>query len=171
MYDYFLGIDPGLDGACVLLCNSGEVKEHYKLPSLVVQDNKRKLHAYGLYLWLRQIFQCYPKTLVCIEKINGSPGQGATSIFAMGHGAGQIEACVAIAGFPYEFVGPQKWKNRFLSGSKKEKDASVQKALELFPGSRDWIIGPKGGRDHNLADALFIAEYARSFNLRESPAV
>ena len=169
MYDYFIGIDPGMDGAIVVLKANGDFAEYCKMPVLVYEASKRKIHIYALFLHLKELTKTYgTKGMVCIEKINGSPGQGATAIFAMGHGCGVVETCVCLADLSYEFVGPQKWKNRFLAGSKKEKDASVTKALELFPKAREWCIGPRGGRDHNIADAMFIAEYSRNFFTRSA---
>jgi len=169
MYDYFIGIDPGMEGAIAILKADGTFAEYFKMPILEYKDSKRKIHTYALFLTLKDLVKRYgPKGMVCIEKINGSPGQGATTIFAMGHGCGVVETCVCLADLAYEFVGPQKWKNRFLAGEKKEKDASVTKAMQLFPIAKQWCLGPRGGRDHNIADAMFIAEYSRNYFTRSA---
>lgn len=166
MYKYFLGIDPGMDGALAVLSAEGKFLEYCKMPTLPGDKGGRRIHIYALHQYVKLLAGKYPEMLVCIEKINGTPGQGPTSIFAMGHGCGIVESCVCLADLPYEFVGPQKWKNRYLSGMK-GKEASVIQALRLYPEAKPWIVGPRGGMDHNVADAMFIAEYARSFSSRK----
>lgn len=156
-----MGIDPGLDGAFVIITSDGKLKHSYKFETFIVKDSKRKLDIPAIYKVLSAIFIDYPDCFVAIEAIHGSAGQGSTSIFSMGYSLGALEAIISIAKFPYVQVSPQKWKNRMLSGMPKEKDASVQKALQLCPSTNDILIGKRGGRDHNIADAYLIAEYAR----------
>lgn len=160
-FEYFAGLDPGLEGAIVVLEKTGKYVEHYKFQTLAAGDSKRKLAIYPIFLYLESLMKRLPPTFLTIERIHGSAGQSASSIFSMGYSLGIVEALAAVSGLKYNFVSPQKWKNKMLSGMPKSKDASVQKVLELDGLMSASIIGPRGGRDHNIADAYLIAEYAR----------
>lgn len=91
-----------------------------------------------------------------IEKVGSMPKQGVSSTFKFGRSYGEIIGVVAAHKLRMDFVPPGVWKRTF--GLSKDKDASRLKAMELFPQLRDRLTRKK---DHNRAEALLIAEYAR----------
>ena len=162
MYQYFIGIDPGLEGAWALIGPSGKLENHYKFETYNETGSKRVLDMLGLLESLKAVKNSCPSVIATLEEIHASAGQGASSIVSMGFSLGVLKMACAAASMPYQVVSPMKWKNRMLSGMPKEKDASVQKVLQLFPETREILIGPRGGRDHNIADAILIAYWAKS---------
>ena len=86
------------------------------------------------------------------------PEQGVTSTFSMGHGLGLWEGILSALGVPYQMVTPQAWKKAMMAGQEKEKDASRQVAMRLFPSTIPKLSLKK---HHGRSDALLIAEYLR----------
>lgn len=155
-----MGIDPGLEGAYVILSKLGEICFHEKFPILTV-GKKPKLHIMALFLTTQMNQKGYPNMVASLEKVSSAPGQGVVSMFTMGFNAGVLETILATTSVPYQYVHPKTWKASMMRDMPKEKDASVVKALQLFPKSSDILITKRGRRDHNIADALLIAEWAR----------
>lgn len=71
---------------------------------------------------------------------------------------GQIVGILATIGARYEIVNPQVWKRAMMPGAARDKDASRQMALQLFPGAMDLL---KLKKHHNRAEALLLAEWGR----------
>jgi len=92
-----------------------------------------------------------------VESIHAHPGQGVTSMFAMGQGYGIIRGIIAALDIPIYLVSPQKWKGHF-GLLKQDKDAARIKAIELFPELADQLNLKK---HHGRADALLIGEWYR----------
>lgn len=160
MYDFFLGIDPGLEGAFVVLDKAGQIIRVEKIPVLQI-DTKKKIDLHVLSSLVKEINLLCPSIIATVEKINAAPGQGVTSMFTMGYGAGAIDTALSCHLMAYQHVHPRTWKAAIMRDMPKEKDASVVKALQLFPKVSSLLITPRGKRDHNIADALLIAEWAR----------
>ena len=93
---------------------------------------------------------------VAIERVHSMPKQGVASSFKFGMGFGIWLGILAALRLPHELVTPQAWKKLMLAGMPKEKDASRQRAMQLFP---DVDLSLK--RHHGRADALLIAEWLR----------
>ena len=83
------------------------------------------------------------------------PRQGSSSGFTFGRAVGAIEATIALSGIPVTIVEPSVWK-RFHKLPGKEKEASRQRALEIFPASHALLARKL---DHGKAEASLIALY------------
>ena len=94
--------------------------------------------------------------MVMIEKVGAMPKQGVSSTFKFGKVYGEIIGVVTANNFRLDYVAPGVWKRTF--GLSKDKELSRRKATELFPQHRHNLARKK---DHNRAEALLIAEYAR----------
>jgi crossover junction endodeoxyribonuclease RuvC len=72
-----------------------------------------------------------------IEFAAARPGQGVTSMFTYGCAYGGLKMALAACGVPYTVVTPQRWKKALgvLTGA--DKEASRQRALQLFPGAQE----------------------------------
>lgn len=144
----FIGIDPGKTGAiaiidndknCVLLQNWHNISF---MTDIILGVKNRKSSS---------IFQ------VCIEKVN-SYGQGRTSAFTFGENYGMYQGILSALLIPYTFVTPQKWQKAIFDskGGKNTKERSLNMARRLYP-----LVDLRYKKDHNKADALLIARYAR----------
>ena len=148
----FIGIDPGLSGGIAILDTETNDVQLYDMPVLT-DGKKRHIDIQAVLRILRSVDN--KSTFVGIENVNAMPGQGVTSMFTMGFGLGLLHACVSSCNYPFTRVQPQTWKKDY-SLLKKDKQASIMKAKELFPEA-DITLKRHDGR----AEALLIADYTR----------
>lgn len=149
------GIDPGFSGAiCVLDREKTSPLFLGDMPVLQVGD-KRELDAGRV----KTILQTYPPEHVYIEKAQSMPGQGVSSTGRYMASWGMIVGVCVGLGIKYTLVPPQTWKKAMMQGMAKEKDASIARAKQLYPG-----VEFLRKKDHGLAEALLIAEYGLSLN-------
>ena len=147
----YLGIDPGVSGA--VATSEGWVES---LP-ILGEARKRRLDAVGL-----DEMMLYDDAipLCVIERQNPRPGEGVSSTMTSGIIYGGLIAWLQLSSIPYIEALPSQWK-RHLGLSGKDKEAFVTMALSLYPSARSSITGPRGGKNHNIAEALLLATYAK----------
>lgn len=162
MTTWYVGVDPGVTGALVVLCD-GEL-QFYDAPT--VQVGKRtRMDPRGVSDLLGKIDveRGNDMLTVAIEKAGSfSPAgrkQGAVSMFGYGAGYGFWIGALEALQIPYTEVPPQTWKRELLAGAPKEKDSSRRLALRLWPDQTEEALSRK--KDHGRAEAALIAEYAR----------
>ena len=157
MSEWIIGIDPGQDGAMVLLAPEGSrsTVTCVKSKDLTDTDTVHTLSEWwGLAVGLGG-GRCH----ALIERVSSSPQMGVKSSFNFGYGYGVQRACLLAAGIPFDDVLPSKWQKPF-GLMRKDKDEPITqkknrhkaKAQQLFPGIKV---------THAIADALLIAEYGR----------
>lgn len=153
---YYLGIDPGLDGALAIISDNGRAQVH-DTPTLTTGRGAKSKREYALAS-LANLLRPYARVpcRVGIELVGAMPGQGVSSMFRMGYGLGVWEAMLAAFGVSYTRVTPQKWKKAMLEGVGTEKEASRLRAQQLFPH-----LDLARKKDHGRAEAVLIAEYIR----------
>jgi len=94
-----------------------------------------------------------------VELVGSFPGQGISSAFNFGHGAGVLAGVLGALEIPTHLYVPTLWKKHYgLAGKRDDKDAGRQRAIELFPA----VAGLDRRKDGGRADALLIANYHRS---------
>lgn len=158
-----VGIDPGLGGALVTLGSNSDTPFFYDTPILKI--GKRK--DYDILEMKRILFSINPLSCVdgChvfLEKVHAMPQNGSIGNFRLGYGFGIWLALIVGVGLPYTLVIPQRWKKTLMDGMGKEKDASRQRAMQLFPKAVDKLNLKK---HHGRADALLIAAFGRQSQL------
>ena len=150
----YIGVDPGLTGAIAAILPDGTIEFH-DMPTLTVKS-KQCLDYAGLAHILRR-YPSRDSAMACIEQVGAMPGQGVSSMFKFGQVYGAALATIATLQIPYRTLTPQTWKRQFrLIGQ--EKDASRQRALEIWPQCVNEL---KLKKHHGRADALLLAEYIR----------
>jgi Holliday junction resolvasome RuvABC endonuclease subunit len=163
---YFLGVDPGLQGAIALIDSDTSEVKFWDTPVLEVKVGKSLKHiqnAAQIVILLRQITEGR-EALVAIEKVNAMPNagsgvkMGATSAFSFGCGYGMWLGILAALELSHQQVHPATWKAAVMAGMTKEKDSSRVRAMELFPRAAKDLARK---RDHGRADALLIAYYSK----------
>ena len=95
---------------------------------------------------------------VFIEKCQSMPGQGISSIARYMTGYGIIRGICVGLGIPYTLVHPKTWKGVMMKDMPKEKDASILRALQLYPK-----IDLPRKKDHGKADALLLSLWGKLF--------
>ena len=158
MKKFFLGVDPGINGAFSLLQGTKLVALH----DMPVRERKGKrevcmAHVAGLVrTWCAEYLADAPADLVAgVEYVHAMPKQGVTSSFNFGKGYGIVLGALAMAGVEPVEVSSVAWKNHFeLTGQ--HKRAALLLATELYPQHAEHFArGVHDGR----ADATLIARY------------
>jgi|APCry1669189883_1035261.scaffolds.fasta_scaffold28269_2 crossover junction endodeoxyribonuclease RuvC len=146
-----LGIDPGINGALVII-EDGEPIEWMHMPTyLIGSHNRVNCSALGNFIMGSRV------DVAIVEKVGAMPGQGVTSMFSFGHAVGSVMGVLGAFIIPTIQVTPQSWKKE-AGILNKDKDASRSKAIEIWPNWRDLDKKIKG---QALADAALIARYGK----------
>lgn len=147
----FIGIDPGKSGAIALIGPGG-----IEILDCPVFKAGGKAHtspaAMAAVLSQLEAAQCF----AALERVASRPGQGVVSVFSFGENFGAWQGILAALKIPHELPRPQEWQKALMAGTAKDKDAAIAAAARLFPEQQFRI-----GKNHNRADALLLAEFAR----------
>jgi crossover junction endodeoxyribonuclease RuvC len=147
-----LGIDPGIHGGCaVITVNNGAAAVLVDAIDIPVTGvgAKERVDVLALCAWIRR----HQPDEAMVERAQAMPKQGASSGFKYGRATGALEAALACCEIPMTIIEPTMWKKaHHLRGS--EKEASRQRALQLFPAAHSLFARKK---DHGRAEAALIA--------------
>ena len=155
MSKYCIGVDPGLSGAIAVM--SSESLKIFDMPTMTVERNgkaKRQVSATELaeLLYLYSGKDCH----VYCERVSAMAGQGVTSVFSFGRSFGMIEGILAAFKLPVTYVAPATWVKAVHRGA--GKDASRQRAMELFPENQADF---KRVKDDGRSDSALIAYWGK----------
>jgi crossover junction endodeoxyribonuclease RuvC len=149
-----LGIDPGIHGGLAIVAidngTAPRLVEAIDIPT-VGTGAKERVDAIAFRDWIA----AYQPQHAYIERAQAMPQQGSSSGFKYGRATGAIEAAIALSGIPVTIVEPSVWK-RFYKLPGKEKEASRQRALQLFPKAHALLARKL---DHGRGEAALIALY------------
>ena len=140
-----LGIDPGAKGALAFLSSYVSVHD---MPDAT---------GAALGALIRDIItEAGMPTVAWVEQVHSMPGQGVASTFKFGVNYGVILGVLGAWDIPVRHVTPAKWKGAL--GLSKDKAASRQRAVELWPASSHLFARVK---DDGRAESALIAWYGR----------
>ena len=182
MIKYYAGVDPGMSGAIAVVERKVESNIHsYRLwalwDSLTMphpnHPTKRILDSMG---WSKALFDAihltdrgllgngnspgFKTSTLTLEHVSAAPGAGVASMFSFGKGVGLIEGVTLAHLCPLRTVRPAIWKEHFRLLNQ-TKDASREKAMELFPAVKDLF---KRKCDDGRAEAVLLAMYGGEFS-------
>ena len=141
---FYIGIDPGKDGALSLIDEDGNVCGIFPFSEVA---------------YVSICYQMKGRCKCALERVSARPGQGTVSMFSFGENYGFIRGILEAFNIPYETVRPQKWKKEF--GLTSDKKQSIATAHRLFPGV-DLRKNERCKKDHDgMAEALLLGEWAR----------
>ncbi|MCL2625008.1 MAG: hypothetical protein FWD31_15200 [Planctomycetaceae bacterium] len=161
----YIGIDPGKHGAVAVLHpdHSGFVWD-FELKK--VSNNSRcetRLDGLAFRKMISQV-----RGVVVLEKTHGYGTKKKMDVFSMGETRGVILGILDGCRIPVIEVTPQQWKKHFglqqdkVVSDRDRKEAGRQLALRLLPQFKEHLSRK---RDHDRADALLIALYAKEKGL------
>lgn len=163
----FLGIDPGLSGAVaqIHVPDTARAASTYRTwDAPIAKDGKHTIllpREMKLILLAATAGGPGDDCIIFIEKVHAIRQGSRASAFNFGDGYGLWKGLIAMAGWPYELVTPQRWQKEMLAGMQGGKDASCIRAQQLFPEA-DLKKGLRSKKLHDgRADALLIAEFGR----------
>lgn len=154
-----VGIDPGLDGGLTALLAQRPtpyVRASEPMPTIGGAKGKRLIDAAGV----KRFLAAWSPDLVIIERVGARTGQGVTSMFNFGYGAGLIEGIVFAMGFRVEFVLPQEWQKEVYRGLPRDNPKpSVIFCQRTYPAF-DWRGTERSRTPHDgKTDSCCIAYY------------
>lgn len=149
-----VAIDPGQSGAVALMVD-GMLQGVIDMPMTYDEVSGVLLAAHMLFA---------APDIVVIEKVHSMPKQGVASSFKFGKNYGIVIGVVTALSHPLVKMTPLEWKRaNGLIG--KEKDASRQLAMELWPQhADDFKLKKHDGR----AEAALMARAYNITKIKES---
>lgn len=162
-YRYVIGVDPGVNGAIVVLRDGIPVKK-LETPKIGSEFD---------YTYIRKFFSHYKKrnAVLYFEELTGRGGWGATQTFKMARAYELIKTASALSGIRNLEIKPKVWQDVAFKGVKiiwkvgKKRKTKDTKAMALVASSRlfpsfDVKKNNRCSTPHDgIVDALLIAYY------------
>lgn len=186
----YIGVDPGADGAIVVL-QGNNILEKHTVPKMKVQSTKPsrdrnkalKKDKFGKNIYamkdvmdeksfcelIKGVKVRYPDAVVCLEKVKNIQSVGAVSNFNFGHNFGLLRGFLISVGYDFIESTPQNWQKHVLVSSdgvftadgKDTKATSLNAFKRLFP-NEDMRATSRSTIFHDgLVDAALIAKFAQ----------
>jgi len=150
---HIMGIDPGFSGALAVLDDNLKIEFVMDMPIIMV-GKRRELDEAKLADIFRR-WRNKPMT-VGLEKSQTMPNQGVVSSGRYMASYGFLRGLCVGNVIPYHLIRPQSWKKTMMPDMDREKGASIQKVMQIYPDLSLTRI-----KDHGIADAILIARYLR----------
>lgn len=150
--DYYVGIDPGKQGAIAFYNPTEESLVIFDWPSTDSEDDIIKL--------IDTIMNENNIVHLCIlEKVGAMPKQGVVSMFSFGTNYGIWKAICAFHCWKRMILTPQTWRKGLITPSdgKDPKTACYNVACRLFPKQTDLFKGKRGAIKDGRVDATLMA--------------
>ncbi len=145
-----LGIDPGITGAIAFTRKNQLLIED--MPVIKV-GKKYKIDATSFSRLIHR--DKYRIKYAIIEDVHAFPGQGVTSTFNFGYGAGILYGVLAAHNIKIIKVKPSVWKPALNLSRDKKK--SLELAKRVYPNYKKYFSRLK---DDGRAEAALLAHYA-----------
>jgi hypothetical protein len=155
----YVGVDPGKSGAIARISNAtADV-----IPMPVIRGNRKGRDEYDLTA-IRLIIADYHECFAMVERSQPMPPKmrGTIANFQRGVARGWEWLLVGM-GISYQMVRPAEWQKEMHAGTSGQntKQRSIIAAQRLFPEVSLLRTERSKKPDHNLAEALLLAEYGR----------
>ena len=157
---YYVGIDPGREGAFALLASDGRLVDIRQMP-----DDRKCSVGHQTATLIEDWRSTYGSLFFTIEKTIVLPIQGACSAHTTGLNAGITIGILTAMEIPFTLVLPRQWSAFWHQGI----DGPTTKAKSLVAARRrwpqqEWRRYPKSGKycDGDI-DAALICEWGRLF--------
>lgn len=158
-YEFYVGVDPGAEGAFGLMNAKGTVVQSSTMPAPDDLDGLRAIYKHLARL---------PRVYIGIEWPTAFPGSFANNprdADVFGQHKARLESFAYLHNIPYGKIAPTLWKGRLgLDG--KTIEGANERAARLFdtfyPDDRSVVRGPRGGLLDGPLDALLIAHLMRT---------
>lgn len=138
----YFGIDPGKSGAVAAIWDDGVPVSQCQSLDATEQDIANYFLQFDL-----------TRCAAVIERVNSMPKNGHRQAFIFGQSYGFMRGLLAALKIPFTDDPPKRWQKVMDCMTGGNKNVSKQKAQQLWPTLKI---------THRNADALLIAEYART---------
>lgn len=147
-----LGVDPGALGGLAWVDELGDLIAIEDTPIVSMRSGRTMKNRIAVQAFAALVPSRRPAHAV-IERVGSMPGQGVSSTFAFGFGAGLLEGALAGMLIPITAVVPQVWKREMKLASS-DKNLSRQRAMQLWPASASLFSRVK---DDGRAESALLA--------------
>lgn len=162
---YYLGIDPGKQGAFVVLDENSNILEKFGMPLIGKEYDKQEI---------RNILASREFHKVGLENPDIIFGVSKSVVSSLSNCVGLLEGMMIGLGIPYILIKPKEWQKECWKHVKVQKKAdgkgndtkatSTLAAVNLWP-AENFKITNKGGVSVNFNDGMIdgalVAEYVR----------
>lgn len=132
---YIIGVDPGLDGAFVMIRDGHPsllASNPFSMPTIKTTKGKSKKRDYDIIRLVALAETLHlgieEEITWVIEDVHAFPGQGVTGTFNFGRGKGLLEMLpYTVKNSVVRYISPQRWKGHF-GLLKTEKEAAIELA-------------------------------------------
>jgi len=151
-----MGIDPGKNGAIVVLNVLGELVKQLIMPLNLEGEPDISF----LVSSIGPLIEAHRgEVYVYIERAQAMPKQGVVSMFNYGKGYGKLLGYFEGVNVPIFRVQAQRWKKVVLSAMEHTKEGAIEFCRRFYP-TLNLLRTPQCTKPHDgLADALCIAVY------------
>lgn len=148
---FYMGIDPGKNGAVCVLDSNGAIVQLDKMPE-TPHELIENIESWTSTAW-------HPgNSLMCVlEKVGAHRGNAPQAMFNFGRNYGNIEAILISNRVSFQEVTPQKWQQHFQLGHKKDHDSDTAWKSHLWQSAKK--LYPEAKIQKYAADAVLIARY------------
>ena len=163
-----MGIDPGLTGAFAVIDDkhayTSPIPTHWDVVAGVTKNGNPKYRRRYSEMEIRNYLRACKDAIVTLEKQSPRPHDGTTSGFSTAYGYGLFKGMLlGLFENPPFAPRPEMWQKEFFEHDKNKntKEQSIEAAKQLFP--KVSLLRSERARipDHNLADALLLAEWCK----------
>jgi len=148
MTDYWVGIDPGLEGAIAVVDNTGTVVE-------CIDIGKQDSRLFGISSEVNM--HAIPEgSVVLVEDLSRTIINSKSTEFSKGYNLGRTIAYLEPQAKAVFFIGPDIWKPSV--GATGDKELSRELAAKI-PGAAQYVTRKM---DHDRAEAILLAHLAWS---------
>lgn len=162
---YYLGIDPGKQGAFVVIDENSKIIELIGTPLIGKEYDRKEI---------QNILMRYPYARIGLEDPAVIFGVGKSAVASLKHCVGLLEGMMIGLNLPHTLVVPKMWQKECWKHVKVQKKAggtgNDTKATSILAATNLWSninfkITNKGNSSANynegMVDAALIAEYVR----------
>ena len=155
----FIGIDPGLSGAIVII--DGDLITTKVMPTIIVKKGKKDKRVLS-HKGLKEIFEVIEgESCAVVEKQHAMPREGVSSMITIGIGYGSLLQVLTDYDIPYDEVIAQKWQKEYNIARGDTKKQALDVCQNLFP-NLNLLATERSRKPHEgFVDAVLIAEYNR----------
>lgn len=166
MCSVYIGIDPGISPSLAALDENGKLlwmKDIHAIETGKGKQKKNEINGGAVKETLLGAEHVYIEKAQAMSKFDKNKGkivgQGVASTGRYMKCAGIIEGICIGLGLPYTLIPPLTWKTKMMPGMQRDKEASLLRVQQLYPGS------VKLKKDNHKAEATLICLYGMTYLL------
>lgn len=162
----YAGIDPGKDGALVLLNAQGQILSKHKTPIVSGGKSKDEYDIMGVLNLVRKLIEGTPESIsFYLEKIGSLPSSmgGSSANYERGFAGALWRTSLTALYCSHTLIAPKTWQKLMLVDMPKvdPKVAAKLVAARLWP-RESWLPSERCSKaDQGFIDGALIAEFGR----------